>query len=236
MLPIVSIGNFFSFLSYLFVTIVTYLSYRKKRFEFTFYFLMAFIFVTIWFFIISFPGILLNDPILVGLDSLISYILVYPLMASFVIIILRSLNLLKFTNIILSLFLILLVFTIYVGIVSFKPSHLVIEGDFTYWLSGVKPIIRILIGLVSCFFGLLFVISFFITGIRSGEKRTLIRALILGGGMLSLITASFLNYVAGVYPSPIVLVGASPFAILSAFLFLAGVLYKIEKPPLRTTI
>ena len=167
MIPIVSLGNFISFLAYFFVTTLTYFSWRRKKIELSGYFLRCFAIFTAWFLIISFPGFLFYNPVLIGVIFLTSYIFSYPLIASFVLVIFHLLNMPKLKNAVLLLFLALQLVTFYIGIVGFKPARAIVQEGYIYWLPDVNPIIRITIGLTSVFFGAAFIILFLIMGKRS---------------------------------------------------------------------
>ncbi len=228
MIPLVSIGNFVSFIAYLIATLLAFISYRKRKIKFTLYFLINFILLAIWFFIISTPGLIFNDPKIVGLVLLFSCVLIYLPIANFFYIGLESLNLIALKKIILFLIPLFIVFTIFTGFKDLKPARLIVQGDFIYWLSQVKPIIRLLIGAVTFICGLIFSFSFLFHGIKSKEKKVLIRATIIVSGMIFLLLASVINFLAGATPSPLTLSFASFSAAVSAFLFVGGVLYKIE--------
>ena len=226
----VSIGNFVSFLAYLFASILTHLSYKKRKIEFTFYFLRAFILSTNFFFIVSLPGIVSQNPTLNCLTSLASYILIYSIIASYVLVLCRFVDSPTARNsekIILLILFAFLIFTIYLGIKNFQPSYLVFQGNFSYWVPRVKPIIRIIIGLTSAGLGIVFASLALLIGKKSKDRKVFRRSLFIAGGMLSLIAGSFVNYVGGAVPSPANLLLASLFTALSAFLFLGGVLYKV---------
>lgn len=228
MIPIVSAGNFLSFLVFLGVTILTYFSYRRRKIQFTFYFLRAFVLISFFFFIISLPGLIVKDSLAVAIVFFAMQVWLYLIIAAFIVVPLRALRLEKLEKIILLLILGLLIFTIIFGLATFKPAHFVVEGDFLYWISGINPIIRILSGLVIILGGLLFIFAFLIAGIKSGNQ-VLIRSIILAGAMLALVSASAVNYLAGAVPSPQTLILASILASISAFLFLAGVIYKVKE-------
>ena len=125
--------------------------------------------------------------------------------------------------------LMLLIFTIFVGVGGLKPAYFIERGQFIYWIPNVDTIIRLLIGLASALMGVALVVATFFVGIQSKNKRVLTRSFLLGGGMLALASASLINYVSGVLPSPFVFLIASSVTIVSAILFIFGIYYKVEE-------
>jgi len=202
MIPIIQLGNFILFVVYLFITILTYFSYRKRKIDLTRYFLKSFIVLTVWFFFISLPGFVLNTPNSTAFIFLCSYIWVYVIMAHFILILTRFLvKSPKIEKILLFLVLVSLVYTIIYGLIKFAPSHKIIEGGFLYWIPGFTIAIRMPIGLICGSLGLIMSYFFFITGIRSGNRNVLKRATLLGGGFLILVLAGAFNYIVGANPS-----------------------------------
>lgn len=233
MLPIVSIGNLVNFSAYFLVTVLTFLSYRRTKIVFTLYFLRFFVFLTILFFFISFPGIISKTPTSTALVFLASYIWVYPLMANLALIFFDLLkpNFAKTEGLKRSVLLVLLlslVFTIFIGIYDFKPSELIYNNSFFYWVPQFSPIVRVPLGLISIVLGIFIVASFFNTGFKSGNRKVLKRGMVLGSAMLAMLTSSVVNYIGGATSSPITLLVACVFMIISALLFLIGVFYKID--------
>jgi hypothetical protein len=226
MIPIVSILNFITFL---FTTLISYqlvISYIKNRDSLMKYFAALFIFLSIYFFFNSTPGIFATSISSIAFFRMFStYILLIGLMF-LVITPLRILGWLKVERIFLFLISISLIFIIFSDFKYPQPVKPIIFENFITWSPPGPVQSRIATGVTSLLTALFTAGFYLVNGFRRKDRFIFRRSLMLGMGTIFFALAGLVNYIAGAKATLYTFVGANIFSILGALLYYFAIVMK----------
>lgn len=216
-LPLPHISWFFSAPFSLLVARQLYLAYRKSKDENLRYFLATFTLLGIFFLPVSLPGLISNQPKLVQIIYILSWLVLFPV-PFYVLKILSGIwNLPRLKKYSLRIAFFFMALSLFFSSLYFSPAKIEIIGNYWYWASsrGVPIWLEAggggLLGLLTLLVGA----SFVIEGYRSQKSAVRTRSFLVGGGMITLFLGLMSSFVLFIL-SPI-------FVILSGLLSLAGI-------------
>jgi len=230
MIPLVSIGNFISFLASFFSSIRLYSAYKKSKNIEIGYFFGSTAFITLYFFDISLPGLLINDNYVLGFTNAISLPIALVSCLFFAIIPLELIKLEKFKKLYISIIAITIILVLLLRALAFSPLRRVEKENFVFWLRPVDSRIKVahlIGGLVTLISLLISGASFLFYGFKNRRDSYIFRrSLLLGGGATSMGVTAGVNYIMGSTPNIQTLISGSLLAVISLMLILSGVLYR----------
>ena len=231
MIPLLHLTTLVSAFFCLFAVLRLYSSYKKTKNRDVGDFLKAFVSLGVYFFLVSIPvlpfvGASWVQALYIAANA--------PIMLSALFLFRAGLRILGFfylSKIIFFLTILLVGFIVLLGVIFFSPATQRTFGIFYHWGSDSQPFwlvaftgFSIMLLAIGCS------ITFFLGGLKSGEKFIKTRSFLIGGGIAFLIAAAFLNWIIPHYLQGAIRwvagLSASFVALLGLFFMLWGVYYK----------
>lgn len=228
--PLVSFTNFFTFLVCLLCTLKLFKIFQRRKGEFLKYFFYGFSCLTIYFFILSTPDLIIKKVLVFSIFHINAQIFLHLVAYFFLVVALRSFEARKTEKIIGGLVIISIVFNVFFSIFFFEPSTFIIKGNFYHW-AALKGLffLRLEQGIFTGSLALLTGVLFLIKGMSSFSSFVRKRSLILSLGIFLFVGAAFVNYIGGAKVRFWTLISASIIAILASLTMYSGVVLKKKK-------
>ena len=223
MIPLIALINFFSFLISFGITCKLYSSYKKNKSILVTYFFLSFVFLSLFFFLLSAPGLIISNSAI--LASLAIFTIPFGLIgtAIFTIISFSILHLKRLMMLYIGLVSVAVITVLILNIISFRTPIEVKSGIFLFWITPTTSLSNIawFIGGVGMFVSIVLSSVFFlIHGLKSRDDNYIYkRSLLISSGVFLLALSAALTFLAG----PIIGIGRFLF-VQTAFLTNAGLI------------
>lgn len=219
MIPIVSIGNAFSFFFCVIAAAKLYFSYKKTKDRRIGNFFKFYFFIGIFFGLLATPGIIFHNPVVIEFVSLeLGLFFLYLSVAYFVSI---SFDILGWHRLRDAIFLIILIIAFGVFVINtmtLEPAIRHVRENFVSWEDNRGVLVNIITGLVAAGGAFMSTIFFWINAYQSAQKYISHRSFLIGLGMFILGAAAIFNYWIGASPA---IMAAS---IIASLLVISGLL------------
>lgn len=228
--PVVSFGNFITFLFCFLLTVKLFRALKRREQELLRCFFYAFLCLTIYFFILASPDLVTRNVLAFSILQINAQILLHLSVFFFLVVALRAFRQKKTEKICGIVFLVSMALNAFVAIFWFEPSQFILKGSFYHW-SGIRhlPRIRAEQGILLGTSGLATSILFFIEGFRAISSFAKKRSFILASGIFLFVMAAFVNYVGGAHFRFGTMLAASFLSIVASLTIYLGATLKEKK-------
>lgn len=195
MVPIVSIANLISSLTFLTVTLKVYFSYRESRTERLKDFFRAFICITVFLIILSLPGLVIHDLTAIGLIFAVFPFFMILALAYLGAVPLKIMNWKKIKEIFLWSMVVIAFFITILNLLNLQPATVLYRDSFVIFQDARGELMNNVLGVILAI-GILSIIMFFIIqGFKTSERYLRLRAFLIATGLFSLFLSSLINFV-----------------------------------------
>jgi len=194
------------------------------------YFFKAMAIATVYFFLSALPGTIVKDPSSAAILYILAWIPLYLALFYFTRLAFHFWGFEKAKNALLGIIIFLITFTTIFNFIYFSPTEIKSYKNFSVCFERSPSWVLKLSGITAFLLLLINSILFLRGGIKSQEKTTKTRGLMIGGGLFSMAISIFLKYVAASYwqETRIFIFYAAPLFLLGILVVYFGVQYKIK--------
>jgi len=228
MLPLPHISWSFSALVSFLISQRLYISYKKSKEENLGYFFKTFVLLGFFFSFISLPGLISNQPFLVQVSYILSWISLLPTPFLIYGILANVSGFQRFKKFLAPTAFLLIGFFLVLNILYFSPAKSQSFENYWYWSEGTPIWLQIFGGGFVGFLSLLAGIFFLARGFRSEERLIRIRSLLIGGGFIILFLGTLSGYILFLV-SPILVLFSGFLCLIGIVIMYLGIRYKIEE-------